>query len=418
VLYGTTEAGGSAPTCKQLQGCGTVFELKPSASPGGAWTESVYPLPGGKFGYIEYPTASPTVGPNGELYATTYYGGIGVGSVIELMPPASAAGTWTETVLYSFSPPYGDPQNPQAGVVIGKNGVLYGTVPYAGLSPSCPYSYESLYGCGGVFSLTPPASPGGAWTEQTLYTFQGGDDGGVPLAGLAMGKNGELYGTTYYGGPSSTCSPALFVSGCGTVFELDPPASPGGSWTKTVLYSFAGAGDGGYPNAVVYQGGILYGTVTFGGDLRTCGGVGCGGVFRLNPPASSGGSWTESLLYGFTGVPDGSYPAAGLVIANDGTLYGTTRDGGHSKSCPQDPGCGVVFKLTPPRNAYGPWREAVLHSFTAVEGSRPTAAPVIGKNGNLYGTNLAGGTSNSTTCAGGCGTVFEFKPNNPSETYQ
>ncbi len=283
-LYGTTEYGGDI-ACDAGFGCGTVFEINPPAFPGGAWTESVIYA----FSTFSYPLASPTVGPNGELYGTTYYGGSkGVGSVFELMPPSSPGGTWTETTLYSFSGAYGDPQNPEAGVVIGNNGVLYGTVQYAGLSPNCPESgYNSDYGCGAVFSLTPPASPGGVWTEQTLYTFSG-KDGAVPLAGLAIGKNGELYGTTYFGGPSLNCSFYAAVIGCGTVFRLDPPASPPAPWTETVLYSFTGSSDGGYPNAVVYQDGVLYGTVTFGGDLKSCRSFGCGGVFELSPPASSG----------------------------------------------------------------------------------------------------------------------------------
>ncbi len=318
-LYGTTQQGGS--------GDGTVFQVKPPSSPGGAWTESViYAFP-----KLSLPLASPTVGPNGELYGTTYYGGTHyVGSVFALTPPSSPDGTWTETTLYSFSPAYGDPQNPEAGVVIGKNGVLYGTVQFAGLSPNCPYSYQSKYGCGGVFSLTPPGSPGEAWTEQTLYTFTGGNDGAVPLTDLVIGNNGELYGTTYFGGPSSNCSD----TGCGTVFRLDPPGSPGGAWTETVLYSFTGTSDGGFPNAVVYRDGVLYGTVTFGGDPQNCGGIGCGGVFQLSPPAAVGESWTEAVIYSFTGVPDGLYPAAGLVIGKDGKLYGTTRDGGDSEELP------------------------------------------------------------------------------------
>jgi hypothetical protein len=410
VLYGTTPFGGISGACTYSVGCGAVFELKPPASANGAWKKSViYAFPNGGDGYISEPLARPTFGPSGELYGTTYFGGTsGVGTVYELAAPSAPGGTWTETTLFSFSLASGEPQNPEAGVVVGKNGVLYGTVQYAGLSPNCTLFGEALYGCGAVYSLTPPASPGGAWTQQTLYTFQGGGDGAVPLSDLAIGRNGELYGTTYLGGPG-ICSPNMedAASGCGTVYELDPPASPDGAWTETVLYSFSGGSDGGYPNSVVYEGGVLFGTVTFGGNPKNCGGIGCGGVFKLSPPAVAGNPWTERIVYSFTGPPDGLYAAAGVVVGQDGKLYGTTRSGGDSQTCPQNPGCGVVFELTPPQDEYG-WREEVIHRFTITDGFYPTASLAIDKGGNLFGTTVYGG--NSADCNGGCGVVFEVKP--------
>ncbi len=85
------------------------------------------------------------------------------------------------------------------------------------------------------------------------------------------------------------------------------------------------------------------------------------------------------------------------------------------KSCPEDPGCGVVFELTPPRHPDGAWREKVLHSFTAANGFRPTAGLVIGRDGDLYGTTLLGGPS-TIALPGGGGTVFRVRPNNSWET--
>lgn len=414
-LYGATQYGGSSPTCKDPLGCGAVYELTPPPFRGAAWSENViYSFSGP---YIWFPLSSPTVGPKGELYGTTYYGGpMGVGNVYELVPPSSPGGTWTGIDLYDFSGAIGDPQNPEGGLVIGKGGVLYGTVEYAGTSPNCPeLGYGGLYGCGAVFSLTPPTSAGGTWTEQTLYTFSGGD-GGAPLTTLVLGPRGELYGTTYYGGGSANCS--LFgtvVVGCGIVFELEPPVLPGGNWTETVLYAFTGARDGGYPNSIAYRDGALYGAVTFGGDPKYCGGFGCGGVFRLNPPASAGGKWEENVIYSFRGSPDGLYPAAGPVIGKDGSLYGTTRDGGDAQSCPQNPGCGVVYELNPTFNSSGRWAERVLHRFTADQGAEPTSPLVIGADGSLYGTTYIGGTSltcspNSESFPSGCGAVFAVKP--------
>ena len=97
-----------------------------------------------------------------------------------------------------------------AGVAIGSgpsgHPVLYGTTNYGGTT-SC------YLGCGTVFSLTPPASPGGSWTEAVLYSFQGTPgDGANPYAGLRSGSGGVLYGTTQFGGTTSN----------GTVFKLTP----------------------------------------------------------------------------------------------------------------------------------------------------------------------------------------------------
>src|ERR1019366_3049068 len=94
-------------------------------------------------------------------------------------------------------------------------------------------------------------------------------------------------------------------------------------------------------------GGGLYGTTEHGGA------AGCGTVFTLKPPASSGGSWAEKTLYSFACAPDGSEPQAGVVMGGGGVLYGTTRSGG-TGNCPS--GCGTVFSLTPrrPRASPGP----------------------------------------------------------------
>ena len=156
---------------------------------------------------------------------------------------------------------------------------------------------------------------------KTLYSFTGGSDGGDPRAGVVIGKGGVLYGTAETGGV-----------GGGTVFQLTPPASPGGAWTETVLYDFSPPGsDGGYPWATVTvgSGGVLYGTTFGGGTGPACSG-GCGTVFSLTPPASPGGAWTETVLHSFTGGSDGERPTAGVVIGSGSVLYGTTSSGGTS----------------------------------------------------------------------------------------
>jgi len=171
----------------------------------------------------------------------------------------------------------------QAGVVIGSGGVLYGTTPFGGTG-TC------LEGCGTVFSLTPPASPGGAWAETVIYSFAGGSDGSGPSAGVVIGGGGMLYGTTVSGG-AGACD-----GGCGTVYSLVPPTSRGGVWTETVLYTFKGGiyEDGILPEArvVIGSGGVLYSTTVGSGTSAT------GTVFSLAPPLSPG--WPALSVYPMT----------------------------------------------------------------------------------------------------------------------
>jgi uncharacterized repeat protein (TIGR03803 family) len=127
-----------------------------------------------------------------------------------------------------------------------------------------------------MFQLRPPARIGEAWTETVLYSFAGGSEGANPAAGLVIGPDGSLYGTTQYGGSSNL----------GTVFRLRSPAKAGKAWTETVLHSFAGGSDGANPVAglVIGPNGALYGTTTLGGVPYTCGlGPGCGTVFEVTP---------------------------------------------------------------------------------------------------------------------------------------
>jgi uncharacterized repeat protein (TIGR03803 family) len=223
--------------------------------------------------------------------------------------------------------------------------------------------------CGTVFRLTPPAEGQTAWTETVIYRFKGGSDGANPTASLIADGSGTLYGTTFLGG-SSNCS----GFGCGTVFKLSPPTEAEASWIETVLYSFKAGNDGAGPSASLiadYTGG-LYGTTSGGGvgvsALCPQSNVlftGCGTVFKLKPSADRRITWTETVLYRFSGGSDGSNPVASLtpsVLATEGkeeagenrleseehdakgVLYGTTNAGG--TSCPFSPGtCGTVFEL-------------------------------------------------------------------------
>jgi uncharacterized repeat protein (TIGR03803 family) len=180
--------------------------------------------------------------------------------------------------------------------------------------------------------------------------------------------------------------------GYGTVFELSP--SSGGQWTETVLYSFKGAPDGKNPyGGVTFDAaGNLYGATAAGGSGGSCTGDGCGTIFELSP---SGNSWMETILYGFTGGKDGAGPGNGVVFDNAGNLFGTTPDGGLYSE-------GVVYELSPTPG--GQWKQSVVHAFTGGnDGAVGSLGPLLFVGGTFYGVTELGGANKA-------GTVFQFRP--------
>jgi hypothetical protein len=181
------------------------------------------------------------VSEGGSLFGTTVFGGDGgcidggCGVAYELTPPTASGGTWTETILHTFGEVSGDGFEPMAPLTIGPGGRLYGTTYYGGANV-CANPFDGPSGgCGTVFQLTPPASPGGTWGYSVIYNFTGADgDGALPVAGVIVGKSGALYGTTAAAGSAgsaSVCPASYYVfGGCGIVFELTPPTTPGGGW--------------------------------------------------------------------------------------------------------------------------------------------------------------------------------------------
>jgi uncharacterized protein YceK len=292
-LYGTTAAGGNTGCQNSYTngylsvGCGTIFQLTPPAKSGGAWTHTIlHTFSGGSDGGIPLAALLPDPAGSGALYGTASTGGTTAcaiytqdcGVVFKLTPPAAGHTVWTETILYSFKGG-GDGYAPYSTLVT-RGGVLYGTTQSGGFS--C-----NIYGCGTVFSLTPPAAGHTVWTFKTLYQFKGGDYGGGPQAGLALDSTGALYGTTYqYGDSNINLDCGRFV-GCGTVFKLTPPAKSGAAWTPSIVYHFNGTADGGQSSApLAFSGGALYGTTILGGSSAcpatiapNCGGV----VFKVTP---------------------------------------------------------------------------------------------------------------------------------------
>ena len=286
----------------------------------------------------------------GNLYGTTTSGGTyNNGTVFQLTPSGS------EKILHNFNHNTGDGMSPLAGLIRDTQGNLYGTTVGGG-----------AYLGGTVFELTPSGK------ETVLHSFDDvTTDGFGPVASLVRDAQGNLYGMTPSGGPSSG----------GIVFEVTP------SGTETILHSFddSNSTNGYGPEAglIMDASGNFYGTTQAGG---TEGALSYGTAFEMTP------SGTETVLHTFGIGTDGSNVWAGLVRDAKGNLYGTTYQGGTY-------GNGTVFEVTPSGT------ETVLHSFNndGTDGYGPMAGLVIDASGNLYGTTEFGGTYTY-------GTVFEITP--------
>jgi uncharacterized repeat protein (TIGR03803 family) len=333
---------------------------------------------------------------------------------VALMGGFTASAPWahgqTFTVLHSFKGGT-DGEFPSGGVVRDTAGNLYGTTASGG-----------AFNNGTVFKLDTTGK------ETVLYSFTGGADGAIPLAGMIRDAAGNLYGTTEHGG-DLTCGSGV---GCGTVFKLDKTGK------ETVLYSFTGGADGAEPVAgvIMDKAGNLYGTTQYGGPFSSgtvfkvdttgketvlytfTGGRGgtdgyfpegligdaagslygitqLGGNFSFGTVFKLDGTGKETVLYRFTGGSSGDQPVGGVILDNAGNLYGATQGGGTSFA-------GTVFKL----NTTG--KKTVLYSFLGgADGVYPAAGVIADAAGNLYGTTQYGGGLN---CFGdGCGTVFKLE---------
>lgn len=237
------------------------------------------------------------------------------------------------------------------GVTIDQAGDVYGTIPTAG-----------IYAQGLLYRLTQRA---GHWFDSTLYNFLGGSNGANPY-GVIVGQHGELYGSAAGGS-----------YGYGLIYKATPPlhtcANTFCGWNESAIYEFKSSSDA-FGVTTFDSAGNLYG-------ITCCGGLyGSGAVFELMP---SQGSWTEKLLYTFTGGKDGGSPN-GLLVGRDGNLYGTASVGGNT-DCGVwgDQQCGVVFELTPSGSG---WTERVIYAFTgsAGDGYQPHSLIQDGQ-GNLLG---------------------------------
>jgi uncharacterized repeat protein (TIGR03803 family) len=317
-LYGTTVYGGkNKDTClpnNAYHGCGTVFSLT------GDNLTTIWDFTGGSDG--GRPLYGVIADKSGALYTGTDSGG-GVsncGAIVKLSPPVQGQTVWTETTLWTFT--NGSDGCAPVGLAFDRAGTLYGE--------AAGGSGNSVGGT--VFKLVPPSQARVAWTEQTLWTFQGSGDGYSPYGPPTVGKDGVIYGTTIAGGNA----------GKGTVFALTPPSHGSKAWSEQILWNFTGGADGSSPSAavIVDKAGAVYGTASQGGSYTPdCTyGFGCGTVFKLTPPSNGQTAWTETTLIQFFGGPTGAYPSAPLTADKAGTLYGTTEIGG-----PLD--YGIAFSL-------------------------------------------------------------------------
>jgi hypothetical protein len=403
----------------------------------------------------------------GNLYGANSQGGSGCpsgcGTVFELSPPKQKGGAWTETTIYEFKGFNGsnDGFTPAGGLIIDQQGNLYGTTGYGGTG-SCTL-LGGRAGCGIVYELSPPTREGGRWVYRILYSFRGGKDGYFPQGDLGFDTKGNIYGATQFGGGKETTCNILFGGQCGTVFELSPPTQKGGKWTEKVLHHFAGgtkgekSSDGAEPNGglVLDSAGAVYGTTYYGGNNSgACvGGIGCGTVFKLEPPKIKGEAWKEQVVFRLSGS-DGANPMAGVILSETGDLYGGAQGGttgggvafqlvaagdgiwreaavyefrsntyGYNPSISlfassgdlygttfafSDSGSGSVFRLGPPRKGK-PWPITFLYEFTGPpDGISPWSSLVRDASGHIYGATQSGGSGKCG--AGGCGMAFEIEP--------
>ena len=355
-LFGTAQYGGNTAGC---MGCGTVFELTPNGD--GTWNYQVIHT------FNDADGAGPIGGvvfdSQGNLYGTTAFGGsYQSGNVFELSP--NADGSWTETVLYTFTGGV-DGNEPLTAVTLDSAGNVYGTTPMGG-----------IYGGGVVFKLT---NSNGTWTESAIYDFSG-LDGSFASSKIIFDSAGNAYGTTSGGGSSG---------GHGVVYELSP--GTGGTWTSTILHSFTGKGDGSGPDGVVFDSaGNLYGAAATGGSTKNCD-YGCGTIFVMHP---SNGSWQFKVIHYFRGAP-ATTPNGDLTFDHFGHLWGTTSGVGVGS-------IGNVFVITRTADL---WNYAVLYTFgQGNDGTTPLGGVVTDSAGNAFGTTIS-----NTSCYL-CGVVYEITP--------
>ena len=340
-FFGTVPNGGANTN-------GAIFEI----SPDGSFFTNLYNFTGGANG--AGPVGGLILSSNGIFYGTTVSGGVSNwGTIFQI----STNGVFAQLGVLNGT----NGANPIVALAQGAGGSLYGAAEYGG-------PYTNVTSGGGGYGTVFQISTIGALTTPVLFA----DTNGANPAAVVMGKDGNFYGTTAWGG-----NVGVFKLGFGTVFRLNPDG------TFTNLYVFTGgASDGGFPYANLVQGsdGNFYGCAFSGG-------AGNGGdVFRITPQ----GQFTN--LYSFTGGSDGAFPYSALVQGSDGNFYGTAYSYGNYHY-------GTIFQITPNGHL------TPLISFSGTNGAslgaNPSGSLVQGTDGNFYGTTYDGGIYDD-------GTVFRL----------
>ena len=355
-LYGTTEAGG-APTSTCPSAGGTFFRMTPNGS---FKTLHVFQDCAPTVTNGLFPQSGVMLGNNGIFYGTTQQGGTGTGTIFSI----TTAGALT--TLFDFpndfdNPPTTDGSEPVASLVEGTDGNFYGTNTKGG-----------KFTCGTIFKIT------SARAFSPMFSFPKIPFCEEPFGTLIQATDRNFYGTTRLGG----------AHGHGMVFKV----SPGGSFST--FYSFAGPpADGQSPNSALVQGTDrnFYGTTESGGHNNA------GTAFKITP------SGIESILHHFGGsADDGNKVDSPLIQASDGNFYGTTVMGG--PLCNAASTCGTIYQLTP-EGAH-----TTLFVFNNADGYNPAGGLLQYTDGTFYGMTSQGGNTSSSQCfpPDGCGTVYHF----------
>ena len=371
-LFGTTPDGGA-------NGYGTVFEIVNNGTPSAPSYAST-PITVASFNGSNG-ASSLIADANGDLFGTTYQGGANNdGAVFEIVNNGTVAApsyASTPTTLASF---YGggNGSNPNGSLIADANGDLFGTTSVGGANDA-----------GAVFEIAKTAS-GYASAPTILASFYGGGNGYDPQGSLIADANGDLFGTTEYGG----------ASGYGTVFEIvnnGTLSAPSYASTPTILASF-NVSNGRYPlgSLIADANGDLFGTTEEGGAS------GGGTVFEIAKTASGyAGAPTTLVSFNFNysseSWPEGNSPEGSLIADANGDLFGTAESGGAY-------GYGTVFEivnngtLAAPNYASTP---TTVVSFNGSNGAYPYGSLIADANGDLFATTYEGGTY-------GLGAVFEI----------
>ncbi len=342
-LYGTTEFGGDDAE-------GTVFAVNPDGTGfrvvHGFAEEGENPESGG-----EYPRAA-VLEVGGALYGTTYAGGdSSVGTVFKVNKDGTGF-----VILHQFAgESAGDGSHPAAALIVGISGALYGVTEDGGMDD-----------LGTVFTL---ATDGSGYS--ILHSFTAAhSDGSSPQAALLKASDGALYGTTERGG----------VGGNGTVFKLSEDGTG-----YEMIYAFAGGALGSYPDAALIEvNGVLFGTTSAGGVHQV------GTVFKLNRDGTG-----FTVLQSFTSAAGlGQNQVSGLMLGQNGALYGATTYGGAHDA-------GMIYQITTaPTPVF-----SILHDFdVSDENSARPALVQRATDGRVFGTTFFGGSED-------LGTVFALDAN-------